>query len=162
NHNNIPIDYYRPFIRMLFGLSYQAFGLETPYWHLLNVLIYCAVVALSYSLIKRISGSKAVGAVGALLFAVHPIHSEAAAWTCGSVDTLHALFYFGSFALYLRMREEKSPSSRRIFFMGSIALFMAALLTKEMALSLPILIAVHRLIFGEADAVSPRSDVEGR
>src|SRR6185369_11530767 len=40
NINAMSLDYYRPFTRMLFVLAYHAFGLQTKYWHLLNVMIF--------------------------------------------------------------------------------------------------------------------------
>src|SRR5438477_6311813 len=64
NFGSSMVDYYRPFTRMLFALAFQVFGLQTWYWHLLNVAIYCAVVALAYSVIKQLSSSRTVAVAG--------------------------------------------------------------------------------------------------
>ncbi|MEW6732256.1 MAG: tetratricopeptide repeat protein [Acidobacteriota bacterium] len=147
NFKTSALDYYRPFTRMLFALAYQAFGLRTHYWHLLNVLIYCAVVALAYAIVKRLSASRATAAIGALIFAVHPIHSEAVAWVNCLVETLHALFFLAAFLLYLKADAETVARPRRIFFLGALTLMAGALLSKETALCFPILVAGHRFIY---------------
>jgi protein O-mannosyl-transferase len=139
-------DYYRPFTRMLFALAYHAFGLKPFYWHLLNLTIFSAVVALSYTVVKQISSYRTVACAATLLFIVHPIHSEAVSWINCLVELLHAMFFLGSFALYLQSRRE---TGQRVYFVGSLALFVAALLSKEAALCFPILVGAYRFIFDE-------------
>jgi protein O-mannosyl-transferase len=149
NFGSSMVDYYRPFTRMLFALAFQAFGLQTEYWHLLNVSIYFVVIILGYIIVKQLSGSRTVAAAGILLFAVHPIHSEVVAWVNCMVETLHALFFLGAFALYLRAEKVTEAGKKRLFFFGSLALVAAALLSKETALCFPILIAAYRFIHSE-------------
>lgn len=147
NFQDSQLDYYRPFTRMLFALAYQAFGLAPHYWHLLNLLIYCAVVALTYLVIEELTESRAAGVAGTLLFAAHPIHSEAVAWVNCLVETLHALFFLAAFLLYLRAQAQ--PDRARLFYAGSLTLALAALLSKETALALPILVGAHQFIVAE-------------
>jgi protein O-mannosyl-transferase len=151
NYNNVSIDYYRPFTRMLFALSYQAFGLDTKYWHLLDVVLFLGVVSLAYIIIKQLLGNRMIAGFGAMLFGVHPIHSESVAWPDGMVDTLHALFFFAAFALYLRMQSETNKRSRQIFLFGSMMLAIGALFSKETAFCFPILIAFYHFIYTKAD-----------
>jgi protein O-mannosyl-transferase len=153
NFGSSMVDYYRPFTRMLFALAYHAFGLRTEYWHLLNVVIFCAVVTLAFMIIKQLSGRRFVAAVGALLFAVHPIHSEVVAWVNCLVETLHALFFLGAFVLFLHSEREVDARRGRIFYLGSLTLVAAALLSKETALCFPVLIAAYRFIYVEKSLV---------
>jgi protein O-mannosyl-transferase len=151
NTNAVPLDYYRPFTRMLFALAFHAFGLKAEYWHLLNIILYILVVALSFFIIKYITNSRAVATISSLLFALHPVHSEAVAWVNCIVETLHAIFFLGAFLLFLKSDEEWSKvenrgSEKYTFFAGSIALMISALLSKETALCFPILIAAYRFI----------------
>jgi protein O-mannosyl-transferase len=146
NINAMSLDYYRPFTRMLFVLAYQVFELQTKYWHLLNVMIFSAIVALAYILIRQMSGKRAIAIAGTLLFIVHPIHSEVVAWVNCLGELLHALFFLGAFALYLHL---ESIDRKPLFFLGSLTLFVAALLSKEAALCFPILVAAHKFIHTE-------------
>ncbi|MEW6735599.1 MAG: tetratricopeptide repeat protein [Acidobacteriota bacterium] len=145
NLQTLPVDYYRPFIRIYFSLAFQAFGLNAQYWHLAYVVMFCLIVVLVYLIIKRISNHQAVAAIAALLFAVHPIHSEAVAWLNGG-EVLQAVFLLGGFALYFQARVEDQIRKRRIFFLGSLVLVAAAMLSKETALCFPILVAAYHFI----------------
>ncbi|MEW6735338.1 MAG: hypothetical protein AB1489_28860, partial [Acidobacteriota bacterium] len=140
------ISYYRPFPRLLGALAFQAFGLQTYYYHLLCLIVYFGVVALAYGIIKQLSGRRVVAAVGALLFAIHPLHSEAVAWFNCLFEPLHALFFLSAFLLYLHAQAEGKTRRGGIFYLGALTLLAAALLTKEAALCFPILIASHKFI----------------
>src|SRR5438132_64042 len=80
NVKAMPFDYYRPFRDLVQALAFHAFGLNTFYWHLLNLSIFSVVVTLSYAVIKRLSASTAAAIAAVVLFIVHPIHSEVVAW----------------------------------------------------------------------------------
>ncbi|MEW6731374.1 MAG: tetratricopeptide repeat protein [Acidobacteriota bacterium] len=140
NNNADSQDYYRPFTRMLFALAYQAFGLQAQYWHLLNLIIYCAVVVLAYLILMQLSGSRATGVLGALLFTVHPIHSEVVSWVNCLVETLHAFFFLAAFALYLATQQHYN----RVYYLGALVLAGGALLSKETALCFPIIIGAYQ------------------
>jgi protein O-mannosyl-transferase len=142
-------NFYRPFRRMLFWIAFQIFGLNTFYWHFMSMALFSIVVSLVYLVIQQLSESRAVAVCGALLFSVHPIHSETVAWINGSVESFYASFFLGAFYLYLRA-EKESSSRRHIFLLGSMILAMAALLSKETAICFPILIIAYRFITVES------------
>jgi protein O-mannosyl-transferase len=150
NMDAMSLDYYRPFTRMLFALAFQAFGLRTTCWHLLSVSIFTGIVLLAFVVMKQMSKSRAVAIVGSLLFIVHPIHSEAVSWINCLVELLHALFFLGAFVLYFQIQIESEDAKRnRIFFIGSVTLFIAALFSKETALCFPILVGAYKFIHTE-------------
>jgi Tfp pilus assembly protein PilF len=62
--------------------------------------------------------------VAALLFAVHPIHTEAVAWAVGRAEPLAAGFLFAGWILHLRDRP-----------IASLACFAMAILSKESAVA---------------------------
>jgi protein O-mannosyl-transferase len=139
------IDYYRPFRDLVQALAFQAFGLQPFYWHLLNILIFGVIVALCYAVAKQISSNKVVACSATLLFIAHPIHSEVVSWVNCLGELLHGMFFLAGFALYLQSERE----SKKLYSIGSLMLFVAALLSKEAALCFPILVAAHRFINDE-------------
>lgn len=145
-YSKLSIDYYRPFIRLFFGLCYKAFGLNSAYWHLANLLIFLIVVLLCYFLVRELTDQK-VAALATLLFAVHPLHTESVAYVNGSVDTLHAAFFFPSLLLFVLYHKENDRKQRIEYMLGSCFLFLAALLTKELAVTLPPLVATYTLLY---------------
>lgn len=94
----LPADqfYYRPVIELTYYLDNLLWGLDPSFMHLENILIHALNVVLVYLLAARITVFR--GAVdhlpfiSALLFAVHPIHTEAVSWIAGRTDLLAASF----------------------------------------------------------------------
>lgn len=72
---------YRPLTIISFRINYWLHGLHPFGYHMTNVLLHCTVcVLLLYItglLVGRREGDREVQWITTLLFAVHPIHTEA-------------------------------------------------------------------------------------
>ncbi|XP_041973422.1 protein O-mannosyl-transferase TMTC1-like [Aricia agestis] len=71
---------YRPLTTLSFRLNYSLCGLSAWWWHAVNVCLHaacCALVARAGAVVARLQ--RPFAALAALLFAVHPIHTEACA-----------------------------------------------------------------------------------
>ena len=80
-----PGNFYRPVQMGLYGVVAQAFGRRPAAFHLASILLHALASAAVLVLMRRIvPGTTAL--VAALLFAVHPIHSEAVAWVSASPE----------------------------------------------------------------------------
>lgn len=104
-----------------------AFGGANPIgYHVLNILLHAGSTWLFYLLLLEflagVPKSEAIAFAAALLFAVHPIHTEAVAWVVGRAELLAAGFLFAGWILHLRDRP-----------VASLACFAAAMLSKESA-----------------------------
>ncbi|HEY5656681.1 MAG TPA: tetratricopeptide repeat protein, partial [Myxococcota bacterium] len=136
--------YYRPLMHVAYMLVYQAAGLAPWAYHLLNVLLHAATSALVLFLAERLLRFAAAPAplrvptLAALLFAVHPIHSEPVAWAGGLPDLACAFFALLSAHLYIAAFEEGKRFTGRLC--ASLAAYAMALLAKEPALTLPLLL----------------------
>jgi protein O-mannosyl-transferase len=79
--------------------------------------------------------------LAAAIFAVHPVQVESVAWISERKNVLSALSYFAAALTYLRfvpLREAPTVESRSLlFYFGSLALFVCALLSKTVTCSLP-------------------------
>jgi len=99
----------------------QAFG-----YHLLNLLLNAGVVVLLYLVLKRLLESSSHGVTlafaTALLFAVHPIHTEAVASIAGRSELLAVGFVLAAWLLHLDDRP-----------VPALLCFLFALLSKESA-----------------------------
>ena len=119
--------------------------------HLTNVLIHALAtlcVALLAGQILRGQEGRAWGALAAgLIFAAHPIHTESVAWITGRVDSLATLFMLPAVMLALAFRDRGGP----IRLLVSAALFLLAILSKETALAMVLLLPfLYWLVPGEA------------
>jgi len=92
-------DYYRPLMHVVYLIDHQIFGFRAWGFHLVNVILHALNTALVFFLTKRLTaGSGAAPAdpttpadfllaapfAAALLFATHPVHTEAVAWSQAS------------------------------------------------------------------------------
>lgn len=134
---------YRPVVALSFALNHAVAGLAPLTYHLLNVILHAAVTVLVYRGIKMRFGRTFLAAGTAILFAVHPVHTEAVAWVSGRADLLAALFFLSAWVLY--MRASSSMPVRLAPFVGSLLAFALALLSKEHTLLFPVILVLSDL-----------------
>jgi tetratricopeptide (TPR) repeat protein len=129
--------------RLLFPASDPAapppffFHLQNVLWHALNALLVLAIG-------RRLLGSLEGGLVLALLFALHPLQTEAVTYVSSRRDVLSTFFFLAALALYLR-----SPAGERLRWVPLMAtplLYGAGLLAKEMAVTLPAVVLLIELL----------------
>ncbi|KAL7643411.1 UNVERIFIED_CONTAM: hypothetical protein RMT77_005393 [Armadillidium vulgare] len=101
---------YRPLTVLSFRLNYLM-GEFRPYvYHLTNVILHVIATAL-FALFSRILAphAKVCRTVAPLLFAVHPIHTEAVAGVVGRADVGAAIFFLASLLAYMRFCHARIP-----------------------------------------------------
>jgi tetratricopeptide (TPR) repeat protein len=137
-----PTNYYRPMMFVSYLITYYLFGLDPVGFHVMNVAINALVALMVYALAFRLFRQGDIALIAGLLFAVHPIHTEAVAWVASLPELVMALFYLLSFHLYLRAND--AGRGRGIAWrLASLAIFFVSLLSKEMALTLPFVLALY-------------------
>ncbi|XP_060800684.1 protein O-mannosyl-transferase TMTC1 [Amyelois transitella] len=120
---------YRPLTTLSFRLNYVLCGFSPWWWHACNVALHatcCALVARTGALVARLQ--RPFAALAALLFAVHPIHTEAVSGVVGRADVLACLFFLCSLLLY-------HGSSGRHRVWASVVLAALSMLAKETGLT---------------------------
>ncbi len=147
----IASSYYRPLMQIVYLVSYHLFGLQPWGYHLVNVLFHCGVAVLVFLMIRRFPANYtglpssvylSPPFIGAMLFASHPIHTEAVTWIAGLPDVAFTFFYLLSFYFYLLFR-----SGIKRVYLWSVLSFLVSTLFKEPALTLPIIMAVYDSLF---------------
>ena len=125
--------HYMPVTWLTIVADYRLWGLEPRGYHLTNVLFHVANAALFYLVVLRLIGGERrwAAAVGALLFAVHPLRVESVTWITERRDGVMGFFALLSVLAYLRGRVAVS-----------VACFALALLSKTMAMTLPLVLIV--------------------
>lgn len=84
--------YYRPLFSDIMILNYRFSGDAPGGYHFVNVLLHVASVLLLYRLFAKLGLKTVQCFLLSLLFAVHPVLSQAVAWIPGRNDTLLAVF----------------------------------------------------------------------
>lgn len=123
----------RPLLKLSYALSWSAGGGDAFAFHVSNVALHAGNVVLAWVVLRElfcrmgVAGDGFAAFAGALLFALHPAHTEAVTYVSGRSVSMMAFFYLASVLAYVR------GAPRWI----SPLLFLAALATKEVAVTLP-------------------------
>jgi tetratricopeptide (TPR) repeat protein len=120
---------YRPFAAMTYVLNYVITGPQPLGYHLTNLLFHTAASAVLYLIALRLGWSARSAILAAVLFVIHPLHTEAVAWIVGRPELMMALFVLGS--LWAELQGHRWTA---------LLLFGFGLLSKEQAVVMPALL----------------------
>ena len=124
-----------PLVNLVYYLAYQWGRLNPLYYHLFSLFFHFANIVLFYLVIKKLFSSK-IAIISALLFTVYFNNAEVVAWIAAIPHLLSTFFFLLTIYSYLLFQEKQ-----KIFIYGlSLVFFALALLAKEIALSLPLVI----------------------
>ncbi|XP_067907107.1 protein O-mannosyl-transferase TMTC1 isoform X2 [Heterodontus francisci] len=129
---------YRPLCILTFKLNILLGGMTPLYFHVVNVGLHCAVTSLLlYTCDKAVFRDRRLAFLAAVLFAVHPVHTEAVTGIVGRADLLACVLFLLAFLSYLRsvncsyIGEYFPPTSSPLFLLLSLFLGTCAMLVKE-------------------------------
>ena len=106
---------YRPLCVLSFRFNYWLHELRPFGYHLINVLLHCCCTALLTHTAGALVPPRRAAlpqAVAGLLFAAHPVHTEAVAGIVGRADVGAAIFFllaFLSYRRYVVLRRRLAP-----------------------------------------------------
>src|SRR5690349_9906211 len=143
-----PARIYRPLTTLTFALDHALHGAQPLGYHLANVLLHAAVAVLAAAVVRRVTGDATVAFVTALLFATHPVHTEAVASVVGRAELLAAAF---GLAAWLVLDGRVSLARD----LGAALLLLLAALSKESGVTFVGAIALAALL-GRGPATSRR------
>jgi tetratricopeptide (TPR) repeat protein len=127
--------FYRPVQNILYFIVFQIWG-EHPFgFHLLNVTLHALNACLGYRLALRLGFDPRAALFAMLIWALHPINTEAVTYMSGTADPLFVFFCLaGLNVLFPR------PTLRRVWL--CVPLFLLALFSKETAVVFPALVTI--------------------
>ncbi|RPI65740.1 MAG: hypothetical protein EHM47_18250, partial [Ignavibacteriales bacterium] len=125
-------DYYRPFVNFTSGLITIAGGYNPVFYRIFNILLHTANGILVYFFILSLMQGKdkkdIISLFGALFFISFPLNDYSVIWHTDLFDRLMTSFYLLSLIFFIR---------KKTWGITSLIFFLLALLSKEMAFSLP-------------------------
>ncbi|XP_039218898.1 protein O-mannosyl-transferase TMTC2 isoform X1 [Crotalus tigris] len=93
---------YRPLCTLSFRINYAIGGMDPWSYHFVNVLLHAAVTGLFTNFSRVLFGDGHWTLLAGLLFASHPIHTEAVAGIVGRADIGACLFFLLSLVCYIK------------------------------------------------------------
>jgi len=137
--------YYRPLFNIALIVNRHLFGLEVAGWHMVSIVLHLCVVFLVYQLARKWELSFEVAVGSALLFGLHPVHSESIAWVSALPDPLAALFILSSLLLYERYYD-KGVTRNPVSLYASVVLALLAMASKEVAVIYPVFLVAREVL----------------
>jgi hypothetical protein len=145
--------YYRPLVILTYKLEYLIFGRNPFGYHLVNTVFHCLNTCLVYLLCRAITREQKTAYLAALFFGIHPLQTEEVSYLSGlgglaaTSGMLIAVYFYFKFLAVRRFS----------IFLFSVLFFLIALLYKESALLLPVL-----LVWINLGPVIPRGGFTGK
>jgi tetratricopeptide (TPR) repeat protein len=138
----IPNDMYRPLSMVMFAIEYQFFGASPAVNHFFNILVFIGCVITLFLFVNRFfDGKKVVVAfIAALIFAIHPIHTEVVANIKSRDELLCFFFAFWSLNLFMDYMQR----GRAVALIGGALTLFLSYLSKETVITF---LAVIPLLF---------------
>lgn len=142
---------YRPFTISLFAIVHELVGVQPFAYHLLSILIYGILCIVIFKILSSLPSSwdshkqTYFAFIAALIYTVHPIHTEAVANVKGLDETFSLLFSL----LSLGCASYYSKSGKLGYLSLAAILFTLGLLSKENAIAFIAVIPVVLYFFSE-------------
>ena len=135
----------RPLLMASYWINFWFSGDDSSSYHSLNVIVHCLCAGLIFLIVRRLmewaeidaGRRKWIAALAAAVFLLHPVQTEAVAYLAGRSEALSTLFAMSAYAVFL-YRRNATISWNIVAVL--LALFLAALLTKEQTIVLPALL----------------------
>jgi len=135
-----------PLTLLSYSLDYSIWGYSPFGYHLTNNILHSANAALVFLLGLRLASARkmtvfasvALALSSALLFGLHPLRVESVAWVSERKDVLCAFFFLLSILSYLRYASDLKKG----WYLSSLVLFVLALMSKPMAVTLPLVLLI--------------------
>src|SRR3972149_8771965 len=144
--------HYRPLVYVTYALNKIAGGINPFWYHVVNLAFHVGSAMLLFFIImamldnRRKERSKKlevrseaafyIALFAALVFAVHPFNSEVVNYITARSSVMCSFFYLLAFYCWVKFRSKKSD----YFYPFSLLAFALAMLTKEIAITLPVVL----------------------
>lgn len=154
----------RPLPRLSFALNYYLTGLNTVSYHLTNILIHIITAIFLYFVFKQILflvnpkeniqfrniSYQDIALLGAILWAIHPLQTQAVTFIVQRMASMSAMFYLIALYFYIRGRlyqnfKLKSYSA----FILSMLFWLGSILSKENGVLFPLTVILFEVTFFE-------------
>ncbi len=140
---------WHPFTMLVYGAIYRLFGLDPSGYHIASVVLHAANTFLVFVLALKLfsiaindgkkRGATAGAAFAALIFGLHPQRVESVAWASELKDVLCGAFFLLAILAWLRYSQH---GRKPVFYALSLLAFVLALLSKPMAVTLPLVLLI--------------------
>jgi protein O-mannosyl-transferase len=143
----------RPLREFTYMLDHAIWDFNPLGYHLQNILWHCANTVLIFLLLMQIGISRKQSFWCALIFSIHPITTESVAWISGRKELLCLFFELGACLFFVR--SIANPKSSPWVYALSLLCCILALLSKQVAVALPLMLCATAWLHQRCNNNSP-------
>lgn len=167
NYMGVPgMAVWRPVLFLSMVTDFLVWKTNSAGYYLTNFAYFSGSVVLLYAVVRLITArwtaarSSLAAFLSAALFALNPLRCESVSWVVGRVDIICGFFYLLSLWLSFRLilGEPLSRRKHAALLSASLLFYFVALMSKEMAIGLPLLVSAGALLLprnGESTVMDP-------
>lgn len=133
---------YRPIRTASYAFDYALSGLDPWGYHLANTAYHALAAVAVYLIARGLFGGTPSALLAALLFAVHPVQTDAVTYMSGRRDILSGLFVLAGFYAFMRYR----ATGRLGYLATMLPLYLLAFFSKESGIILPVLCVAYDVL----------------
>lgn len=137
--------YYRPGGVLYYLPLYHFFGLNPFPYRIVQISILALSIPIAYWLALLLASFRSVAFLAVLAFCYHPYVANLVFVGAFIYDVLCGLFYLAALTYYVHIRE-KGAYLRPLQLVPFLVLYICALNSKEMAVSLPVIVLIYELL----------------
>ena len=131
------LELYTPIPMVSLMLDHALFGLSPLGFHLHNLLLHTASALLFYGILRKLSLSRPVATLGALLWTLSPQKVESVVWIAERKDVDCGLFALAAFLAFQCALDDQHSHRRRILLVASGLLGVLSIWSKPATVALP-------------------------
>jgi len=129
------------------AIQYQLFGKDYIYYHIVNIILHwlCSflVFKFAYKLGENHEEKKLISYAAGFLFAAMPVHAIVVNWLTLLFEKFCTIFVISAFLSWMNFKS----SQKRKFYALTLMFFIFGLLSKEEAITFPLIIYIYDKIF---------------
>lgn len=145
--NHLLSNYWRPLLQATFAVEWHLWTDWVYGWHAVSIAVHTAAAIMLFYVLNTLLANRTLAILAALLWLVHPAHTEAVVYPNSLGDSMATFFILAGIFLYARFRRAgvRAPGSSAWWL--ALLMYPLALLSKETGILLVAFIALADFFF---------------
>ncbi len=135
---------YRPVRSLFFLLSYKLFETAPLPYHVQSMIVHILAIVLVYGITRHLTQRPLIPILTALVFGMHPIHTEAITFVTAGFDTAGIVIGLGALWCFSHSLNTRNTT----LYILSVFLTCIAIFTNEICLAIPFLMTIIYFYLG--------------
>jgi len=146
-HDKANAGLYRPLIFLTYAIDYFLWGKNPAGYHIINIISHILVCLVFSAILRQFKIRPVAVFIAAVVFAVHPVHTEAVTGIVGRAEVIASLFFCFAWLFFIKGYENAGSKTRSLkisdkYLLASVICYFLSLCSKENSVVFPLIIIV--------------------